>query len=789
MLENTVASVGKTLKESVDAITGLAVVVAAVLKVLLSQTDADKYSTPIAVFVFLTVFIFQVVKQSRARSNSPAISKSTDNANVFANVFGLRDLQPFDIGDELWGREDDVRRIRGVIRDEEFRCGLVLGEAGSGRTSLLRAGLLTYLQDDAHFRWMYVRTQSKPLADQLASTPVRPTPTPAWAATDLQELARAVQAENRRLLVIFDDFDTLWTQPNQSAGALEQLQSLKPYVESNLAVSFLFVIREDLLESLHDVERILNVIPTKYRFEVRRFEPEVARTVLSRLVQRDEAQLEPGLIERIVRDLTFQDGVCPAELQVVGTWLKERRVLGVPKYDRLGAAPGVLSAVIREKLVASTDETVARIVLARLAQHALSPGKNGCGLRLADFSHSASVDAGEVQHVLDLLVADRLVVPTGDGGYRLVHAYFGTIVEDALRDHPPVREMVRRRLVSEYEAGARPIQALACLALVGLVAYAGLVFRTPVLEGQKLGTLSPDIDGWTSNLVAFDPKGQSMAVLGSYVQNRTHLHGITIWQLPSFSQSAYIDLPDLPTGFIPYQFAFDRSGQVISAYGYDGEFGSWSVSTGGLTRSSWDSLIPKESIPDCSASTRAVALDDNRDLLAVGFECGPIQVFDLQTGTRQNVFELADSNCGPSSLAFGQGSQALFARYPCGGPDGGSRGFWWSLLPSQTKPTGVDDPLGAQNLKGTVFGADGNPRGVIQSNARTQLVDLIGGRRLGSWPLASDWEDSSGGLSPDGALLAVDRGAFGVDVYSQPILASFPFSANTARIALMPRRP
>jgi Novel STAND NTPase 1 len=771
----------KTLKESVDAITGLAVVVAGVLKLLLSQTDADRYSIPIAVVFFLTVFALQIVNQVRARPTAPSAPKPADGDNVF----GLRDLQPFDIGDPLWGREDDVRRIRGVIRDEEFRCGLVLGEAGSGRTSLLRAGLLTYLQDDPNFRWMYVRTQSKPLAEQLANTPVRPAPVPAWQGTDLRELAEAARAENRRLLVIFDDFDTLWTQPSASASAADQLQWLKPYVEeSNLAVSFLFVVREDLLQTVHDLEQALGVVPAKYRFDVRRFETGVARSVLTRLVQRDEAQLEPGLIERIVHDLTFHDGVCPAELQIVGTWLKERRVLSVPKYDRVGSATGVLSAVIREKLVASTDETVARIVLARLAGQALSSEKSGCGLQLADFGQNPPLDPGEVQHVLDLLVADRLVVPAANGGYRLVHEYFGSIVRDALRDHLPLREVVRRRLVSDYEAGARPIQALCCLALVGLIAYAGLVFRTPVLDGQKLGTLSPDIDGWTSNLVAFDPKGQSLAVFGT---NPTRTHGITIWQLPSFSQSRYIDLPDIPPGFIPYQFAFDRTGQVISVYGYDGKYGSWSVGTGALTRSSWDSLIPLASVPDCSASTRAVALNENRDLLAVGFDCGPILVFDLQTGTRQNAFQLLDSDCGPSYLAFGQGSQGLFAGYPCGGADGGSRGFWWSLLPGQSKPAPADNPLAAQNLKGTVFGADGNPRGVLQSNARTLLVDLIAGSRLGSWPLASDWEDSSGGLSPDGALLAVDRGAFGVDVYSQPMLASFPFSANTARIALMPR--
>src|SRR5579863_1553467 len=51
----------------------------------------------------------------------------------------LRGLLPFEKGDSLLGRDQEVARLLAVLRSLDFRVAFLSGEAGAGKTSLLRA--------------------------------------------------------------------------------------------------------------------------------------------------------------------------------------------------------------------------------------------------------------------------------------------------------------------------------------------------------------------------------------------------------------------------------------------------------------------------------------------------------------------------------------------------------------------------------------------------------------------------------------------------------------------------
>src|SRR5436305_4415635 len=73
----------------------------------------------------------------------------------------LRGLLPFEKGEALLGRDGDLRQVLAKVTSSEFRFSYISGEAGSGKTSLLRAGLLS----EAEKAGLWIIYTSKPGAE------------------------------------------------------------------------------------------------------------------------------------------------------------------------------------------------------------------------------------------------------------------------------------------------------------------------------------------------------------------------------------------------------------------------------------------------------------------------------------------------------------------------------------------------------------------------------------------------------------------------------------------------
>ncbi len=121
----------------------------------------------------------------------------------------LRGLLPFEQGESLLGRSGDLRQILAKVTSSEFRFGYVSGEAGSGKTSLLRAGLIAEVEK-AQAIVVYV---SKPGADPAAAIAkavqrkLGDPPLP--ESSSLHALLSTAQARlpGQRILVVCDQFE------------------------------------------------------------------------------------------------------------------------------------------------------------------------------------------------------------------------------------------------------------------------------------------------------------------------------------------------------------------------------------------------------------------------------------------------------------------------------------------------------------------------------------------------------------------------------------------------------
>src|ERR1700728_4360414 len=82
----------------------------------------------------------------------------------------LRGLLPFETGEALLGRDQEIGRLLTMVRSSEFRFGYVTGQPGCGKTTILRAGLVAALEQKGRGVLYLPRPGVDPLSSVLEVT-------------------------------------------------------------------------------------------------------------------------------------------------------------------------------------------------------------------------------------------------------------------------------------------------------------------------------------------------------------------------------------------------------------------------------------------------------------------------------------------------------------------------------------------------------------------------------------------------------------------------------------------
>jgi energy-coupling factor transporter ATP-binding protein EcfA2 len=387
-------------------------------------------------------------------------------------------MMPFteDDSDRFFGRDQEVEQLLQQLNLYSFVT--VIGPSGSGKSSLVLAGLIPALRRSGLFgagEWLIrtIRPSETPLTVLARELGGNITTNPALAVTE----ALATHGNAQRLLLIVDQFEEVFTLAGQEAAPFEQ--ALLRLVETPNCYVILTV-RADFYPQLMESPLWSKIQSYQYRLELVPLDEKGLRKAIRRPAEDIGVFIEAALIERLVAEATGEPGVLPLIQETLRQlWDKlERRFLPFKAYEMLvllhktyqnldGSNRKGLQAVIgnrADQVIVELDrekQRIARRIFLRLIQF----GEGRADTRRQqsiDALHSVGDDPSTFKRTIHHLADNRLLTLSGeeDGSSVKVDIAHEALIEGwtALQCWLQERreaEQIRRRLVRQAQEWVR----------------------------------------------------------------------------------------------------------------------------------------------------------------------------------------------------------------------------------------------------------------------------------------------------------------------------------------------
>jgi Novel STAND NTPase 1/SIR2-like domain len=285
-------------------------------------------------------------------------------------------LAHYGLGDQaiFRGRE---REIRSLYTDVSVsRLVVLFAETGTGKTSLINAGVRPRLEDwhegerppakERQYVTYYVRVGEDPIrsirAELQELTPVAALSENAPIAPALKQVVKVLQ---RPIVLFLDQFEEffLYKDRDRKRRFIDAVANL--YADAESGVHIVFSMREEFVGKM-DVfrEEIPTIFHKDSQLRLGWFDRDQAKEAIALPPKQFGVKMDDDLVEIILKDLLTEDGIEPAQLQIVCSSLWRSRsssenALTVEHYRKLAEG----SDQIRIKGLQAMEDSFAKRVL------------------------------------------------------------------------------------------------------------------------------------------------------------------------------------------------------------------------------------------------------------------------------------------------------------------------------------------------------------------------------------------------------------------------------------------
>ena len=360
--------------------------------------------------------------------------------------------------DIYFGREALSDEVVGRLQKGHFLA--IVGASGSGKSSLLRAGVVPGLRA-RNWAIKIIKPGADPLTalaaaitaegaspaaiKEMRESLIRDPETVRFAAAKL-----ASQAGAERLLLAVDQFEELFTQckeeKERQAFVANLLNAARVQGETTVLVSM----RADFYDRVSEFAALAELVSQQQEYVTPLSEEELLQ-VIAEPAKRDNWQLLEGLLEQIVEDVGQEPGRLPLlSHALLETWERRRgTVMTLGGYRDAGGVEGAIAQTAEETLEKLIEEdpdyeNVTREIFLDLTEL----GEGTVDTRRAASRHELAigVDSGALDIVLEALVEVRLIT-VREGEVEVAH-------EALIRRWPTLQEWLadnRERLRFERQ--------------------------------------------------------------------------------------------------------------------------------------------------------------------------------------------------------------------------------------------------------------------------------------------------------------------------------------------------
>lgn len=358
----------KQVKEFVAVVSTIAVGLAGLVKQFGGENEVlvNTIAGAITLVAVLAVLLRMYLRPATSLPVKPA-----------STALILRGLVPFDEKDPLPARSTDVDTLAERVAAQGTLLFVIAGKPGSGKTSLVNAGLLPSLRSDGAYPVLIPEPGPNPtsaigrgVASAVGAIP--PSEEPAKLAEWLGTVAVQISESHPKGLVVicdhFERFARTATLAQQRGFAQEVWAAIR---ESQAPVRFLFVVsdylKRDLLKLLSEgATGAADSVSAIDSFDVTALDRDEAKAVLGEIVGRGEARLDRRLRTTIL-DVFNGGGVSPAMLQVFVSTLRDAKICDLDGYRAVRGASGILGSTVVAAIRNAADPGLARLIVERVA--------------------------------------------------------------------------------------------------------------------------------------------------------------------------------------------------------------------------------------------------------------------------------------------------------------------------------------------------------------------------------------------------------------------------------------
>lgn len=325
--------------------------------------------------------------------------------------------------DLFFGREDLVARLMARLTDDRFLA--VIGASGSGKSSLLRAGVIPRLRAK---NWqIYTFTPTAFPLSALANTLARDEPLGTAStlteqfSTNPQTLLQvsgqlAARQTSDRILIFVDQFEELFTLCGDEAERQAFLDNLMTAASAESTTTVIISMRADFYARCDRYEQLREAVSSSQEYVGPMNQIELIRAIVEP-ARRNGWRFVDGLVEQIVDDVRDEPGRLPLlSHALLETWRgRKGNVMTLSGYRAVGGVEGAIakSAETTYTTLSDTQKLIAQRVFLSLTEindNAVETRRRATRKELlADVGNAA-----DVEQVLDRLARARLITVDED---------------------------------------------------------------------------------------------------------------------------------------------------------------------------------------------------------------------------------------------------------------------------------------------------------------------------------------------------------------------------------------